>query len=359
MADYSTLKAAIRTVIKENGNEEITGTVLQGALISMINALGAGYTFMGVATPSTNPGNPDYNVAYLAGPGVYPNFDGITVLPETIAVLKLNGDEGWAVELIPLPGYVMGIVSHDITYHASTVIYEHVVTNEVMGLIPRYFIDQWILQGGTFTEGGYFAMNGINDLSYEDALAVASVSPIITYPNNSFSYFLMMDSSITLRANTIYNKRLPRTAFPLIFYGTPANTSAVYFFMRFCTFEVLKTRAKIEIVCGTSNNYFVSNSYRLRRIENITFDISAWTSRPTGLLNLVNIEYIEFKGLKFSLSLSAIPAFSENAVAYMITNAGTATITITLHADAYARAIINADVQAALAIKTNVTLASA
>lgn len=112
MADYSTLKAAIRAVIRENGNEEITGTVLQGALISMINTLGAGYTFMGVATPSTNPGTPDYNVAYLAGPGVYPNFDGITVLPQNLAVLKLNGDEGWAVELIPAAGGSAAILSY-------------------------------------------------------------------------------------------------------------------------------------------------------------------------------------------------------------------------------------------------------
>lgn len=112
MADYSTLKAAIRAVIRENGNEEITGTVLQGALISMINTLGAGYTFMGVATPSTNPGTPDYDVAYLAGPGVYPNFDGVTVLPQNLAVLKLNGDEGWAVELIPATGGGAAILSY-------------------------------------------------------------------------------------------------------------------------------------------------------------------------------------------------------------------------------------------------------
>lgn len=112
MADYSTLKAAIRAVIRENGNEEITGTVLQGALISMINTLGAGYTFMGVATPLTNPGTPDYDVAYLAGPGVYPNFDGITVLPQNLAVLKLNGDEGWSVELIPATGGGAAILSY-------------------------------------------------------------------------------------------------------------------------------------------------------------------------------------------------------------------------------------------------------
>ena len=69
MANYASLKAAIQQVVKTNGNNEITGALLQQSLLAMINALGADYLFVGVAQPSTNPGTPDQNVFYIAGPG--------------------------------------------------------------------------------------------------------------------------------------------------------------------------------------------------------------------------------------------------------------------------------------------------
>lgn len=74
MANYLILKTAIQNVIRTNGNNEITGATLQQTLISMIDSLGAGYLFMGIATPSTEPGEPDQNVFYIAGPGDYDNF---------------------------------------------------------------------------------------------------------------------------------------------------------------------------------------------------------------------------------------------------------------------------------------------
>lgn len=95
MANYTTLKSAIEQVIKTNGNNEITGALLQQSLLSMINSLGAGYQFIGVAVLSptpTNPGTPDYNVFYIAGqPGTYSNFGGLVVNDGEIAILKYNG----------------------------------------------------------------------------------------------------------------------------------------------------------------------------------------------------------------------------------------------------------------------------
>lgn len=64
-------------------------------------------------------------------------------------------------------------------------------------------------------------------------------------------------------------------------------------------------------------------------------------------------------GLSTSIEFKQSPLLSTASVAYLINHAGTAAITITLHATAYARAIADADVQAALAAHTNVTLASA
>ena len=92
MANYATLKAAVQAVIKTNGNEEITGANLQSTLLSVIDSLGSGYQFMGVATPSTSPGTPDYNVAYIGAAGTYANFgSSITIPVGSIGVFKYNG----------------------------------------------------------------------------------------------------------------------------------------------------------------------------------------------------------------------------------------------------------------------------
>lgn len=92
MANYATLKAAIQNVVKTNGNNEITGALLQQTLLTMVNSLGAGYQYMGVATPATNPGTPDQNVFYLASTaGTYANFGGLVLADGEIAILKYNG----------------------------------------------------------------------------------------------------------------------------------------------------------------------------------------------------------------------------------------------------------------------------
>lgn len=56
MANYQELKNVISEVIKTNGNQEITGAVLQNALLSIINNVGKYSTFIGVARTNSNPG---------------------------------------------------------------------------------------------------------------------------------------------------------------------------------------------------------------------------------------------------------------------------------------------------------------
>lgn len=91
MSQYNTLKAAVADVIKTNGTNAITGAILQQSLLAMIDSLGAGYQMMGVATPSTNPGTPDQNIVYIAGPGTYSNMGGLVVAANEIAILYYNG----------------------------------------------------------------------------------------------------------------------------------------------------------------------------------------------------------------------------------------------------------------------------
>lgn len=91
MANYATLKAAIQNVVKTNGNNEITGALLQQSLLAMIDSLGSNYLYAGIATPDTTPGTPDQNVFYIAGPGTYPNFNAIVVPSGYVGFFQYNG----------------------------------------------------------------------------------------------------------------------------------------------------------------------------------------------------------------------------------------------------------------------------
>ena len=73
---YENLKSAIKQAIKQNGNQEITGSLLQSTLLNIVNTLGAGYKFLGFATPSTvPPTSEEGNLLYFATtPGNYSNF---------------------------------------------------------------------------------------------------------------------------------------------------------------------------------------------------------------------------------------------------------------------------------------------
>ena len=96
MSNYNNLKTSIDANIKQNGNQEITGPILNSVLNQMVNILGTGYQFAGVATldPATDPGTPDAKVFYIAnGKGTYTNFGGIKVMEDDVVVLYW--DSAW------------------------------------------------------------------------------------------------------------------------------------------------------------------------------------------------------------------------------------------------------------------------
>ena len=98
MGNYERLKQSVSDVIKTNGNQEITGSILQNVLLTIISTVGANATFAGIATPATNPGTPDGPVFYLASEsGTYNNFNAIE-LQDGLSVLMWNGS--WSSQQI-------------------------------------------------------------------------------------------------------------------------------------------------------------------------------------------------------------------------------------------------------------------
>lgn len=118
MGNYTELKAAIAAVIKVNGNNEITGAIMQNVLNTIVSTVGANRTFVGIANADTNPGLPDGNVFYIAyTAGNYVNFQyktaNLTVNPGELAILY-NGRDNW-------DKYVIGMSSDGVITLMNTV----------------------------------------------------------------------------------------------------------------------------------------------------------------------------------------------------------------------------------------------
>lgn len=104
MANYANIKDTINQNIKTNGNQQITGQVLQNVLNAIVDNLTAGYLLVGIATEDGNPGTPDQNVCWLATKGTYANYGNITVESGKLAVIKYNGT--WTSDTVDVQGAV-------------------------------------------------------------------------------------------------------------------------------------------------------------------------------------------------------------------------------------------------------------
>lgn len=97
MASYNELLALIDAYINQNGVQAITGQVLNGVLRAMVDQLGRGYTIMGAAVPTTDPGTPDGPESWFAStPGTYTDMGGLTVANAELALLSYTPSDGWS-----------------------------------------------------------------------------------------------------------------------------------------------------------------------------------------------------------------------------------------------------------------------
>ena len=108
MSNYATLKSAIQSAVYTNGNGEITGAGLQAVLLQIVNTVGDGYVFKGVATAGTAADSPDANVFYIAPAGTYDNFGSSYTVPYgCIGVFSYDGS--WAKTSVLIAGDVVNV----------------------------------------------------------------------------------------------------------------------------------------------------------------------------------------------------------------------------------------------------------
>lgn len=128
---YDALVDSINAYIKANANNEITGPGLNTILIDMLNALGAGMRFYGLAIPSTSPVVNQYPKFYLAFlPGTYGSFriSNPPVFTSGFAVLYDSlGDNTWRMSVksfdINNNQFVINASVRDSTFGTNTAFY--------------------------------------------------------------------------------------------------------------------------------------------------------------------------------------------------------------------------------------------
>lgn len=232
-----------------------------------------------------------------------------------------------------------GVVSQTISWTGGTGGYTYSISNISRGNIPQNNIALFECAGATFNETtGYFELNGLTDISYGEMLQIYTKSigglPFSTVRNSQFANYAL------------------RTTVQLFFpsgYSTSINhmyaSSGIYMaYMVGCN------------NLGNTQNVF-NGCNKLKKVFG-TLKATSWNN--VCFTNCYSLEEIQISSLKNSLYFNQSSKLSTSSIAFMITNeASTSAITITLHPTAYARAIADSDVQAALAAHTNVTLAQA
>lgn len=195
----------------------------------------------------------------------------------------------------------------------------------------------------------YWELNGLTDMTNEDMqdsyLKCNMYSDILLAPakymNKSF------------RTNMLGNIAMSATL--------PAN-SAQQTFRGNSAIEILNFNFKAS---GSETPLYIFNSmdycfYRCNALRSILGSIkctnASFTEAFRGCESLTTIKLLN---VSKAISFEDSPNLSKESLLYLINNAGTATFTITLHAETYAWASVDEDIQAALEIHSNITLQSA
>lgn len=203
-------------------------------------------------------------------------------------------------------------------------------------------------------KAGHWLLNGVGDLTNRDMrhiLAKGAAIPGVVYSMaNAISDYYNKDKNPG--ANAV------RTNY--CFAGTTNFTVEMGAFFNNQVIEVIELSARPNGAQGsilTKTMYFARLATNLRHIVGICIpndtNADAFTGSPL-------IKTIDVRELKYNINFKDQPLLTNASILNMINKEmATNAIVITLHADAYARAMANTNIQSALAAHPNVSLAKA
>ena len=247
-----------------------------------------------------------------------------------------------------------GVVSQTQTWtQASDGGYDYTMSDLQYGWIPQANIDLYEAAGAVFNEqSGYFELNGLVDISYEEMGEIYEAPRTNQFPNGLTR--LYQTSYIRTNIPTITNSAA----------GSMSNGSAI----STCNGSGLETLVITRYTNGgigevsiTTMNYFAASCMHLKKILSKIYLNSNKNNQDfsNSFMSCWSLEEVHLFRIGKDISFIRASRLKTECIAEMINNCLNETFTITLHPTAYARAIADSDVQAALQAHTNVSLASA
>lgn len=261
---------------------------------------------------------------------------------------SLSADEKNAF-LVSLGLGKIGVISQKQNWKSDYSSYT--VSDVVKGIIPQYIIDHWIslssevkYYNGTVyfrfnEETGYFECNDLVDITLNDAINIIQYGQTETFRKNP---------NEVKKVRVVFCANLGSQYTKKSYIGAGLYTERVY-----CQGVLSLPR------CFAANldGYDLVKCPRLRDVLYINLEDNSRTFYFREFKSLTTFLGIKMKG---NFSFKDSPLLSNESILFLINHeAATSAITITLHPDAYARAMANADILAALETHTNVSLASA
>lgn len=192
-------------------------------------------------------------------------------------------------------------------------------------------------------KAGYWYLNGLGDLTNAD-MRLVYFTPIF---NGGFPAGIYYNTL----ARTVICSLINASSFVKASWNTLCRNGKI---------EILGNNLQSTINVYDSMVYSFAFSQMKAILYTINLSTTKISSEYSPFANLNKLRYIKLKRLNNSLSIQNSSFLTCKSILYMIQNeAATSAITIILHADAYARAMANADIVAALQAHPNVSLASA
>lgn len=213
MANYQELKQAIADVIKTNGNQEITGEILQNVLKSIVSVIGENATFAGIAIPDTNPGTPDANVFYLTTTdGIYVNFGNIQVNPNELAIIYTDNNIWCVYRLNVLTNKSINVYPDWFDFQNSVVKEKNTLFFEKVGGLNIAGFDKSLRLGFFSFIKGHSAFGNRIGFAWEkdqvwqkgDLLTNVNFNAPFLYKIDGKQYYITIDVSQVPDSETIY-----------------------------------------------------------------------------------------------------------------------------------------------------------
>ena len=197
-------------------------------------------------------------------------------------------------------------------------------------------------------KAGHWYLNGLGDITNEQMGRIfVQTNNLVDAADNYVGLFQGVDSRVNLCRRSSYSHVI-RNVTNWTSMASKPGLEVLYF-----GYDVNYPPQPIDlgaIVRGSSKVYIIYCLFNCKNTNNFG-EIASYATA---------LKYMFLKNITKSIVLKDCSKFANCCILYLIQNeAATSTITITLHADAYARAMANADILAALEAHPNVSLASA